>query len=162
MKYLLSLFSILLLTACQSHKSVSKYQKLEYETTPCFGFCPIFKITINADKSATFEAEHFNFGENHTKTNFSAEREGTFKTTIKAKDYNKLVALIDELDPKQLNDFYGDKNIMDMPTSFLRINYTDGTSKIIEDYGKRGTPKLKEVYKFFADLRLNQTWKKVK
>mgnify|MGYP007112293733 CR=1 FL=1 len=31
----------------------------------------------------------------------------------------------------------------------------------IEDYGKNGTKELAKVYKFIADLRKNQDWKKV-
>ena len=63
---------------------------------------------------------------------------------------------------KNLNEKYGERNITDLPSSHLRINFADGTSKHVEDYGKKGTEKLTEVYKFFEDLRTNQQWTKVK
>ncbi|WP_262511539.1 hypothetical protein [Chryseobacterium carnipullorum] len=44
----------------------------------------------------------------------------------------------------------------------MRINFTDGSSKNIEDYGKRGSEKLRKVYMFIEDLRHNQQWAKVK
>ena len=61
-----------------------------------------------------------------------------------------------------MKDKYGEKNITDLPTSYLKIKFDDGTSKNVEDYGKHGSEKLSEVYHFFEDLRKNQQWTKVK
>ncbi len=162
MKYLFGLLTVMLLFSCSSQKNSSKYSTIEYEAGACFGSCPIFKITINPDRSAVLEAEHFNFSKEFSKAEFSKPREGTFKGTIKEEDYNKLLALLDGLDIKKLNGKYGERNVTDLPTSYLRINFTDNTSKTVEDYGKKGTEKLAEVYKFFEDLRTNQQWTKVK
>ncbi len=162
MKYLLSLFAFVLLSSCGSQKMTAKYSTIEYEATPCFGFCPVFKMTINADRTAVFEAEHFNFSDRPSKDDFSKPREGTFKGTIKEADYNKLITLLDGLDVTSLNDKYGSHNVTDLPTSYLRIRFADGTSKNIEDYGKRGSEKLSQLYTFFENLRKNQQWTKVK
>lgn len=81
-------------------KNTSKYSTIEYEAGACFGSCPIFKITINPDRTAVLEAEHFNFSKEFSKAEFSKPREGTFKGTIKQEDYDKLVALLDNLDVK--------------------------------------------------------------
>ncbi|PWN59933.1 hypothetical protein DBR39_01570 [Chryseobacterium sp. KBW03] len=162
MKYLLAICAFVFLTSCTTSQKVnSKYTKIEYQASPCFGFCPVFKMTINPDRTAVFEAEHFNFNDKPSKDEFSKPREGTFKGTIKEKDYNKLISLLDGLNVKSLNDKYGTKNITDLPTSYLRINFADGTSKNVEDYGKRGSEKLSEVYHFFEDLRKNQEWTKI-
>ncbi|MCY0969928.1 DUF6438 domain-containing protein [Chryseobacterium wangxinyae] len=162
MKYLLSLFAAVLLISCSTQKSQSKYSTIEYEAGACFGFCPIYKMTIQADRTTVLEAEHFNFSKGTSKDEFSKPREGTFTTTIKEADYNKLVALLDGLDVKNLQDKYGSRNVTDLPTSFLRIKFADGTSKNTEDYGKRGSEKLIKVYQFFEDLKTNQQWTKVK
>lgn len=161
MKYLFSLIAIVVLFSCQTQKMESKYSTIEYEAGACFGSCPIFKITIHPDKTAVFEAEHFNFSKGFNKSDFNKPREGTFRGNIKEKDYKKLIALIDGLDIKTMNDKYGRRNITDMATSYVRIKFADGSSKEVEDYGKNGSPKLVEVYKFFEDLRTNQDWKKV-
>ncbi|SHG41792.1 hypothetical protein SAMN05443633_11521 [Chryseobacterium arachidis] len=154
---------MIFLFSCNSQKanSGSKYSVIEYEATPCFGSCPIFKMTINADRTAVFEAEHFNFSKGFSKGEFDKPREGTFKGTIKEEDYKKLVALLDGLDVKNLNEKYGERNVTDLPTSHLRVNFEDGSTKHVEDYGKRGSEKLAELYKFFEDLRNNQQWTKV-
>ncbi len=161
MKYLFSVLAALLLFSCSTQKNTPKYSTIEYEAGACFGSCPIFKITINPDRTAVFEAEHFNFSKGFSKGEFDKPREGTFKGTIKEADYNKLVALLDGLNVKTLHDKYGERNITDLPTSYLRVNFSDNTSKTVEDYGKKGTEKLVEVYKFFEDLRQNQQWTKV-
>ncbi|MDQ1163069.1 hypothetical protein QE422_003437 [Chryseobacterium sp. SORGH_AS 447] len=162
MKYILSLFAVILLFSCQSQKANSKYSRIEYEAGACFGSCPIFKITINPDRTAVLEAEHFNFSKGFSKSEFDKPREGTFKGTIKETDYNALIALLNNLNVKSLNEKYGERNVTDLPTSYLRIQFADGTTKHVEDYGKRGTEKLAELYKFFEDLRHNQQWTKVK
>lgn len=161
MKYLLGLCAFIFLFSCNSQNVKSNYSKIEYEATPCFGFCPVFKMTINPDRTAVFEAEHFNFNDKPSKDEFSKPREGTFKGTIKEADYNKLVALLNDLDVKNLKDNYGEKNITDLPTSYLRVNFADATAKNVQDYGKRGSEKLSAIYKFFEDLRKNQQWTKV-
>jgi len=162
MKYILSFCALIFVFSCTSQKVNPKYSKIEYEATPCFGFCPVFKMTINPDRTAVFEAEHFNFSEKPSKDEFSNPREGTFTGTIKEEDYNTLLKLLDDLEVKNLKDKYGEKNITDLSTSYLRINFADGTSKNIQDYGKRGSEKLSKVYHFFENLRKNQDWTKVK
>ncbi|MBB6370687.1 DUF6438 domain-containing protein [Chryseobacterium shigense] len=162
MKYILSLFTFIFLFSCTTQKTSSKYSKIEYKAGPCFGSCPIFTLIINKDRTAILEAEHFNFSKDFSKGEFSKPREGTYKGTIKEADYNKLVLLLNGLDIKTLKDKYGTKEITDLPTSYLKINLADGTSKNIEDYGKSGSEKLKEVYLFIEGLRHNQQWTKVK
>jgi len=162
MKYILSLCAFIFLFSCTTQKTNSKYSKIEYEAGACFGSCPIFTMTINPDRTAVLEAEHFNFSKDFSKGEFSKPREGTFKATIKEADYNKLVTLLNNLDVKNLKDKYGSRNVTDLPTSYLRINFTDGTSKNVEDYGKNGSEKLREVYTFIEELRHNQQWTKVK
>lgn len=161
MKYLLSIFASLVLLSCMSQKNSSKYSQIEYEAGACFGSCPIYKMTINPDRTAVLEAEHFNFSKEFSKGEFDKPREGTFKTTIKEDDYKKLTALLDDLNVKSLNEKYGTRNVTDLPTSYLRIKFNDGSQKNIEDYGKRGTEKLITVYQFFEDLKHNQQWEKI-
>lgn len=160
MKYMLLFIGAALLMACTAQNK-SEYTTVEYEAGACFGFCPIFKITISSDRTAVLEAEHFNFSDGRSKDEFSMPREGTFKGTIKEEDYRKLVEMLNALKPETLKDKYGSRNITDLPTSYLRLYFKDGSSKVVEDYGKQGTPDLEKLYRYFEDLRHNQTWEKV-
>ncbi len=161
MKYLLSFCTLLFLCSCNSQKISAKYSEIEYEAGACFGSCPIYKMTIQGDQTAVLEAEHFNFSKGFSKGEFDKPREGTFKTTIKEEDYLELVRLVDNLEIKNLQDKYGTRNVTDLPTSYLRIKFSNGTTKTVEDYGKRGTEELITVYQFFEDLKHNQTWQKI-
>lgn len=160
MRFLLSLLAFSFFVSCSSQKTASEFSNIEYEAGPCFGFCPMYKMTIDSNRSAVLEAERFNFSQGNSREDFSKPREGTFTAKITAEDYAKLTAMLDELNAKSLKNFYGDKNMTDLPTSYLRLKYTDGTSKVIEDYGKSGTPQLEEVYQFFESLKKSQTWTK--
>lgn len=159
MKYLSTLIVALLLFSCAPQNS-SKYAKVQYEAGACFGFCPIFKMTINPDRTAVIEAESNTFTKSNTRGGSSEQREGTFTATLKEADYQKMIALLDGSDLTSLKDEYKNRNVSDLPSSYLRINFVDGTSKNIEDYGKNGTPKLREIYDFMESLRTTQTWTK--
>ena len=84
MKYLLSFLTLVLLLNCSTNKTSTKYAQVKYEAGACFGFCPIYKISINADRTAIFEAKRFNFSRD---TSSSDENEGTFKGTIDQVQY---------------------------------------------------------------------------
>lgn len=159
MKYLLSIITFFLLMSCAT-TNTSKYSKIEYEAGACFGFCPIFKLTVNPDRTAVIDAERFTFTEGRTNVDVNT-KEGRFTTTIKAEDYDTLLAKLDALNIKNLKTYYGNKNVTDLPTSKLKISYADGTQKNIEDYGKHGTDGLNDLYSFIEGLRKSQTWTKV-
>ncbi|AZI22422.1 hypothetical protein EIH07_04885 [Chryseobacterium taklimakanense] len=160
MKLLLALSLGLLVTSCTVAKN--NYTKIQYEAGACFGFCPMFKLTINPDRTTVIEAEHFTFGEGRSKDDFSKEKEGTFTSTIRQEDYNTLIKMLNKINIKSLNAKYGNRNVTDLPTSYLTVTFKDGTVKKVEDYGKHGTDELAELWMFLENLRKTQTWTKVK
>lgn len=140
---------------------VSNYSKIEYEVGPCFGFCPTYKITIDSDRNAILEAEHFNFTEGGSKDDFSKPREGTFKAMISAEDYKKLIALTDASNAKTLKDSYINKQIMDASKTNLRVFWTDGTKKDIAMSAGEKPENLNNLVAFIIELKKNQKWEKV-
>ena len=161
MKSIFAIFALFSVLSCATNKT-SQYSKIEYEAGACFGFCPIFKMQINSDRTVLIEAEHFTFSDGKSKNEFSKPKEGTFSTTLKEADFRKLMILLDDLNVKGLKTDYGDHQVTDLPTSYLNITFTDGTIKNIKDYGKNGTPKLKELYNLIESFPKTQTWTKVK
>ena len=161
MKYLLTLMVFLGLMSCTTSQT-SKYSKIEYEVGPCFGFCPTYKITIDADRNAILEAERFNFTQGGSKADFDKPREGTFKATISKEEYQKLIALADKADVKTLKDSYIDKQIMDASSVDLRVFFTDGTKKEIKLSAGEKPEKLIAFYEYIDQLKKNQKWEKVK
>ena len=122
------LFASVFMLSCATQKSQHKYSTVEYKAGACFGSCPIFTITINPDRTAIFEAEHFNFSKTFSKGEFDKPREGTFTGIIKESDYQKLIQLLDGLKVKSLNEKYGNRNVTDMATCYLTVKFADGTT----------------------------------
>lgn len=161
MKYLLSLMAVLGLISCTTSQ-VSKYSKIEYEVGPCFGFCPTYKITIDSQRNAILEAEHFNFTNGGSKDDMSKPREGTFQSTIGREDYQKLITLTDEVGVKTLKDSYIDKRIMDASKTTLRITFPDGSKKEIKmSAGEKPTP-LTKLTNYIDEVKQKIQWEKVK
>lgn len=161
MRTILALILAILLTSC-TPQNQSSYEKIEYEAGPCFGFCPIFAITINPDRSAIIDAQHHTFTQGPGRGGVDPNhKEGKFKATIKEEDYKILIDKLDSLKLKSLNKYYGNKNVTDLPTSYLRITYANGDQIQIEDYGKAGTEELRSLYEYIENLRKTQNWTKI-
>jgi uncharacterized protein DUF6438 len=60
---------------------------ISYETGPCFGACPIYRVTVNADGSGVFEGRRWT----------RAEGNRSFRVT--AQQYQRLVAHLEPLRP---------------------------------------------------------------
>lgn len=160
MKYIISLLAFVTVLSCTTSQT-SKYSKIEYEVGPCFGFCPIYKLTVNSDRNAVLEAEHFNFSEGEGKGDLDKSREGTFTSTISKEDYEKLIILTDAADIKALKDSYIDKRIMDASKSELSIYFSDSTKKTIQISAGEKPQKLVDLLAFIDSLKKKQQWKKV-
>lgn len=159
MKYVFALSLLLLLSSCTS-VSKQDFSKIIYRAGPCFGTCPMFTMTINKDQSAVIDAEHFTFTKGGGKDDFSKEKEGKYTARITDSDYRTLVSMLNALNVNTLNEKYGSRNVTDLSTAYLTVHQTDGSVKKVEDYGKSGTPLLKQLYNFLEDLRFTQKWTK--
>ena len=56
-----------------------KIEEINFSTSLCFGSCPVFKIKINQNKSATYEAIEYN------------DKKGKFKTTLDTETFNRII-----------------------------------------------------------------------
>jgi len=129
-------------------------EKIEFQTTMCYGTCPQFFISIDKNKNGVFKAENYNIDKSKGKV----EVKGKFNTVITDNDYNELISLLNYVDFPNLEDNYS-VNWTDDQTSTLKITYNDGKVKKISDYGMIGTYGLDRIYSLFFDLRFNQNWK---
>lgn len=133
-------------------------EKIEYEAEPCYGKCPIFELTINNDRTAVLNAIEFNsLDPNLREYKISRELKGKFKTVITNEKYQEIIDLLNYLDFPTLEDNYSIP-VTDIPGSVLKITYNQGKTKIISDYGKKGTLGLIKLYDLIENLRTNQEW----
>lgn len=162
--YLIGMMVLGFLFSCEASKNTElntnmKYdiERIEYFTSVCFGPCPQFRIEIDKNREAVYEAIRFNF----TKEFNSPSPEGTFKTTLNENEFRLILKNLNEMDFPALQDSYR-VEYTDVQTANLKIIYDGGKEKIITDYGMMGTPELKELYQLFLELRENQNWEKIK
>lgn len=162
--YFLGMMILGFLVSCEATKKTEtssnmKYdiERIEYFTSVCFGPCPQFKIEMDKNREAVYEAIRFNF----SKEFGSPSPEGTFKGKINEKEFDQILKKLNEMDFPTLQNNYK-VNYTDVQTANLKIIYDGGKEKIITDYGMMGTPDLMEIYQLFLELRENQSWEKVK
>lgn len=141
-------------TEFNKNQNMYNIEKIEYQTTRCFGTCPQFNIVIYKSKKATLFAEAFNSKEKKGK-----EIKGKFYATINERDFNEIFNLLNDIDFPNLKDKYNNGQ-KDTQACFLMISYENSKFKRISDYGLSGTPELKKFYKLMFELRFNQDWKK--
>jgi len=126
----------------------SPIEKISLTTTNCFGRCPVFKLSVNCDGNAIYNAIEYN------------DRKGIFKSKIDTASLNRLLYFTEYIRAKSLKDQYK-VNWTDDQTADLTITYKDGTVKTISDYGLVGTFGLARIYNIFLKIRKTGKWKRV-
>lgn len=144
MKTIYFLSIILFLTNCKTSKL--GIAQIDFTAGACFGTCPIFKMTIINDGTATYDAIRFN------------KTQGQFKASIQKVKLDSLNDLITKADFFNLNNNYATR-ATDHPTYTLAITLKNGQTKKIVDYGPNGPQELRLVYKKIFSLRESQDWK---
>lgn len=60
MKQIIAFFAgVVALSACATIPSEPVPASISYETGPCFGRCPVYRVTVRADLTGTFEGRRF-------------------------------------------------------------------------------------------------------
>ncbi len=154
------LLSALFLFGCTAQNK--SFQTLEYEATACFGFCPIFEMTINPDRTAVIKAERFTFSNPQSKDyDPNAAPEGTFKTTLSEESFKAVQLALAKLDLNSIDEHYGNRQVTDLPTAKVKIELSPRQTAKWDDYGKNGTPELRDFYKTLEELRFSEDWVKI-
>jgi hypothetical protein len=129
----------------------SKITKITLERTPCFGACPVYKLTIHQSGQVEYE------GKNHVR------QKGSGTGRISAEDFVKLVKKIEEINFFSLNDRYDGKNpdgsgvtVTDLPTTKTSVTRGNRT-KTVENYF-RGPKGLKELEDLIDDVTKSAEW----
>jgi hypothetical protein len=106
--------------AALSAPASAQVTSISYETTPCFGFCPIYRATVNADGSGLFE------GREHSRV------QGERRFRITRAQFRALVARLAPVRPARGDISYDDANRCQgagrPPTdsSSVHISWTEG------------------------------------
>ncbi|MBS1918723.1 MAG: VCBS repeat-containing protein [Bacteroidetes bacterium] len=128
------------------HLSNYAIDSIEFRTSACYGSCPVFSIALDKKGNGVYNAKTYN------------PKQGTFTTLLDKENLNKIIGLINYISINDLQDNYR-VSWTDDQTCWVRIRFTDGSIKEIEDYGLKGTFGLRLLYSIFFDLRGNQNWR---
>jgi hypothetical protein len=119
--------------------------EITLERTACFGFCPIYKVILRSDNTATYIGMKF------------VERQGTYKAYISGFEY--LAKIIEARRYFSLRDRYTEP-ISDMPSAITSV-VRNGKRKTIDNYGNSGPIELWEIENLIDGLIANVRWEKV-
>jgi hypothetical protein len=147
----LVVFSLLGTLDCAGEKQESEITKITLERTPCFGACPVYKLTVHRSGQVEYE------GKNHV------GQKGSRTGRISTEDFDKLVKKIDEINFFNLNDRYDGKNpdgsgvtVTDLPTRKTSVTRGELT-KTVENYF-RGPTGLAELEGLIDELTKAAEW----
>ncbi|MGI4871264.1 MAG: DUF6438 domain-containing protein [Janthinobacterium lividum] len=123
-----------------------KIARISFSASTCYGSCPVFKLTIGPDRTATYQAIRYN------------NKQGQFRGVIDLNAYDQLLATLAYLHLTSLQDAYA-VTWTDDQTMQLEVTFTNGQVKRIKDYGGVGTQGLANLYNQLFALRETQAWK---
>ena len=111
----------------------NEIKEVHFETTPCYGSCPVFELKISSNGTLEYNGKRF--------TNFTGRK----NLKLDSKQVEELFALIEYTDVKNLkNNYY--INATDNPAVNLKVIFKKGDIKEIYDYGLMGTYNLRVIY----------------
>jgi hypothetical protein len=107
----------------------SKVAKITLERTPCYGLCPVYKVTV----LGTGEVEYF--GEAHV------DKAGTHRWRISRRRLQRLAGALERANYLHLEDDYTRGEVTDAPACLTSVEYDDGSSKsIVHHHGDPAAP----------------------
>lgn len=155
MKYLLALTTISLLAllpSCKSGKqsSVATDRTLpmfEMSTGPCFGKCPIYHLSIDANGLATLDRKRF------------FKQVGIYQKQLSNQVMIKIISTVDQVDFMSLPDKL-ESEIPDLPATTF-VYHTDGTTKSV--WAKENMPEALSILKNDLELIIrDEAWTLIK
>lgn len=135
----------------------NKITKIEFETSGCFGTCPVYKLTLDRDNISVFHAKYYNFS-NDERAEYGKE-EGVFYGKISNSKFDELQEILNYCDFENLRESYSVMHTDDQ-TALLTVTYNNGSVKKVSDYGMIGTFGLNFLYRKLAEVRFSQKWTK--
>ena len=100
----------------------SKIRKITLERTPCYGPCPVYRVTVLGTGAVEY------FGEAHV------DKPGAHRWRISRRRLDRLAEAFERARYSRLEDSYTNREFTDAPGCLTSIEYEDGSSKSINHY----------------------------
>jgi hypothetical protein len=124
-----------------------KIKEIEFQTSGCYGSCPVFNLKINYKGNAEFNGQAY------------MKHKGKSEKKIPINLFNEIQELLGYIEVEKLTENYS-VAWTDDQTSFLTIRFNDNSTKKIKDYGMIGTFGLMAVYSKLIEIGKETEWKK--
>lgn len=128
----------------ETEKVVSDSLFFYYEKTPCFGRCPIFKLTIYHSGFATYDGINF------------VDNIGFHKAKLKFEQMGKIRDLLNGINFFSLDDTYDNEHVMDIPARIIEARYDGKKKRILARY--QAPQELRDVFNEIDKLFENTEW----
>lgn len=126
----------------------AKFNEISLERTPCFGACPVYKVTLKPDGTVRFHGTRF------------VDKPGDYEGKVDPEDVAKVVVLAEKLGFWNLKDKYT-ANITDMPGALVTID-TGEKEKTTNNYADQGPAELWAIEQLIDSVNKSvREWKKV-
>ncbi len=122
------------------------------ERTPCFGRCPMYKLSFFTEGVVVYQVRRFVAGHDP----------GFYKGILEAGTRDKIIAMARELDYFSLNKEYPDPSIMvtDLPSTITYLK-TGTQEKLINNKNYNTPENLKAYERFIDSLVLKRDWTRI-
>ena len=120
---------------------------MRLERTACFGFCPIYQITIENDGTVSYVGEMF------------VAVEGERKSEISQSQVRRLARELERIDFLSLQDNYTDMGATDMPSAITTLVLNGEVKTIVHYHGDSSAPEnLTSLENLIDELTNSEQW----
>lgn len=143
-------FACMIFTSPMLQEKTSKetLKEVTFERQPCFGGCPVYKVTISADGKVDYTGTRY------------VERMGRYTATIWPDNVSKLFSTLQRLKFFEFKTRY-ELPITDQATQILTVE-TNDRKRTVSEYGRSGPAELWEAQTLVEGLLYSaKDWKKV-
>jgi hypothetical protein len=135
-----------LMVMAQTPSDKNQITEVTLERTPCFGYCPSYKVTLRSDGTIIYEGRKF------------VEMTGAYKGEVY--NFERLAQLISSVNYFNLKDNYRAR-VSDLPSAITSV-VQNGKRKTIIDYGGAGPIELWGIEMAIDGMLKNAKLEKVK
>lgn len=119
-----------LVVSCSAGKTVTKFDRIIFHTTKCFGTCPEYHLELNNNKEVKLFVE-----KEYQKRELNPERIGYYRGQLDQKKYDEFLSLLEKINLKK-SGMYRPLKENEIPLSdgpkLKMILYSNDTRKPIE------------------------------
>ena len=145
-KVILGIGVLAIMAGCATNNAKALKKKsteftFEISTTPCFGTCPVYDLTIKESGLAVYNGKKF------------PETKGELFKNLPDQEMDSLRDILAGSNFFKMDSVYNDPSVTDLPSTTMTLTLGSGTSKTV--MGRIGTPENFDAIKAFVE-RLRQ------